>query len=194
MNRDETTRPGAYRAKQAAEYGTYVAVVPIYHDGARAYNAGDPVPVSNVKRHGYLAQGLVCEVDDPVRPLTGREDNCRLSISCRRQFLILGVYGATEPPTLLGTFAHEALALRGEVIVAHRPDVELAYVRAGRDPSQFVAPVIADADTPLKLQCPHHKEDGHDVHPGRLRTELTKADKAHRSAPWCPIERVEVRG
>lgn len=46
-------------AKQAKEYGTYVAVEPIDVDGARAYNAGDPVPVSNVERHGYLKAGLV---------------------------------------------------------------------------------------------------------------------------------------
>lgn len=44
------------------EWGTYVALCPIGHNGALAYNAGDPVPVSNVERHGYLEQGLVGKV------------------------------------------------------------------------------------------------------------------------------------
>lgn len=38
---------------QRTEYGTYVANRPIDVDGARAYNTGDPVPASNVDRHGY---------------------------------------------------------------------------------------------------------------------------------------------
>lgn len=38
---------------QQTEYGTYVANRPIDVNGARAYNVGDPVPVSNVERHGY---------------------------------------------------------------------------------------------------------------------------------------------
>lgn len=40
-------------ASQVAEYGTYVANRPIDANGVRAYNTGDPVPVSNVKAHGY---------------------------------------------------------------------------------------------------------------------------------------------
>jgi hypothetical protein len=43
---------------QRTEYGTYVANRPIDVDGARAYNVGDPVPVSNVERHGYDKQDL----------------------------------------------------------------------------------------------------------------------------------------
>lgn len=39
--------------KQRVEYGTYVANRPINVDGVRAYNTGDPVPVSNVEAHGY---------------------------------------------------------------------------------------------------------------------------------------------
>ena len=39
-----------YREAQRAEYGTYVAVVPIDIDGARAFNVGDAVPVSHVER------------------------------------------------------------------------------------------------------------------------------------------------
>lgn len=38
---------------QRKEYGTYVANRPIDVNGVRAYNTGDPVPVSNVEAHGY---------------------------------------------------------------------------------------------------------------------------------------------
>ncbi len=48
-----------YRAAQEDEWGTYVATAAIDHSGVRAYNVGDPVPVSNVKAHGYADQGLV---------------------------------------------------------------------------------------------------------------------------------------
>lgn len=44
------------------EYGAYVALQPIDHDGVRAYNTGDPVPVSNVELHGYLEAGKVAKV------------------------------------------------------------------------------------------------------------------------------------
>lgn len=37
-----------YRKAQEAEWGTYVATVPIDIHGGRAFNAGDPVPVSHV--------------------------------------------------------------------------------------------------------------------------------------------------
>lgn len=55
-----------YIAKQAVEYGTYVATGPIFHNGARAYNEGDPVPVSNVEEYKYLDQKLVRRVEDPA--------------------------------------------------------------------------------------------------------------------------------
>jgi hypothetical protein len=45
--------------EQTTEYGTYFAVAPIAFNGAPAYNAGDPVPVSNVKKYGYDTDGLV---------------------------------------------------------------------------------------------------------------------------------------
>lgn len=38
-------------AAQEAEYGTYVAAVPIDIGTARAFNVGDPVPVSHITRH-----------------------------------------------------------------------------------------------------------------------------------------------
>lgn len=40
----------ALREAQQAEYGTYVATEPIDILGARAFNVGDPVPVSHVER------------------------------------------------------------------------------------------------------------------------------------------------
>lgn len=50
-----------FRKAQLDEYGTYVAIEPIDHDGARAYNVGDPVPASNVEAHKYDEQGLVAK-------------------------------------------------------------------------------------------------------------------------------------
>lgn len=41
------------------EYGEFIAVEPIDHDGARAYNVGDPVPAANVERWDYLGRKLV---------------------------------------------------------------------------------------------------------------------------------------
>ncbi len=41
------------------DYSQYVAVVPIYVDGALAYRLGDPVPATNVKAHDYESNGLV---------------------------------------------------------------------------------------------------------------------------------------
>jgi len=55
-----------YAAQQAAEWGTYVATTAIFHNGVRACNPGDPVPVSNVEQYGYLEQGLVRETSEPV--------------------------------------------------------------------------------------------------------------------------------
>ena len=39
----------ALRQAQAKEYGTYIAVERINIGGARAFNPGDPVPVSHVE-------------------------------------------------------------------------------------------------------------------------------------------------
>jgi len=51
------------RAEQElAEYSTYVATATILHNGAPAYRAGHPVPVSNVRKFRYDEQGLVKRV------------------------------------------------------------------------------------------------------------------------------------
>ena len=55
-----------FAALQEAEYATYVATAVILVDGARAYNAGDPVPASNVERHDYIALGVVRKATDPA--------------------------------------------------------------------------------------------------------------------------------
>lgn len=47
------------RAEVDAEYGQYVAAQDITFNGVLAYPKGSPVPVSNVKDHGYLTHGLV---------------------------------------------------------------------------------------------------------------------------------------
>jgi hypothetical protein len=41
------------------EYGEFVALAAITHDGALAYNVGDAVPAANVEAWGYLELGLV---------------------------------------------------------------------------------------------------------------------------------------
>lgn len=49
------------RAAQAREYGTYIAAETIDIGGARAFNAGDPVPVSHVK-NGVVDESQVTKV------------------------------------------------------------------------------------------------------------------------------------
>lgn len=46
----EVMTAAQYREALGAEWGTYVATVPIDIDGVRAFNVGDPVPVSHVER------------------------------------------------------------------------------------------------------------------------------------------------
>lgn len=47
---DKPVTAAEYREAQGAEYGTYVATQEININGARAFNPGDPVPVSHVER------------------------------------------------------------------------------------------------------------------------------------------------
>lgn len=47
------------RKEQEAEYGTYVANKPITIRGARAFNEGDPVPVSHVESGTVSADDVV---------------------------------------------------------------------------------------------------------------------------------------
>lgn len=58
------------REAQAKEWGTYVAKAPIDLDGVRAFNAGDPVPVSHVTNN-------IVSKDDVVK--TGTQTAARLA-------------------------------------------------------------------------------------------------------------------
>lgn len=49
------------REALAKEYGTYVALTAINVNGARAFNAGDPVPVSHVV-NGVVGEGQVSKI------------------------------------------------------------------------------------------------------------------------------------
>lgn len=51
-----------YLKAQQAEWGTYVAVVPIFVNGARAFNAGDAVPVSHVEG-GIVPSSSVAKIN-----------------------------------------------------------------------------------------------------------------------------------
>ncbi len=176
------------RGRRGGRVQQYVAVVPIVHNGVRAYNVGYPVPVSNVEKYGYLEQGLVRAIGEPAPPAASTTPILRLSVRCKRRQL-LAVYDV-DPPILLGFFAADVLRLQDADVVAPGPVHLLAWLRAGRAAADFVESVIADAATPLQLWCPNHKQ-GHDLHPGLLRAELSKADKAHQHEPRCSIERVE---
>lgn len=57
----EPTEYDQHLAAQEKEYGTYVATAVITFDGARAFNPGDPVPVSHVKAYRYDEAGLVAK-------------------------------------------------------------------------------------------------------------------------------------
>jgi hypothetical protein len=50
-----------FREAQGEEYGQFVAAQTIFIDGARAFNVGDPVPVSHVER-GVVAADEVKKV------------------------------------------------------------------------------------------------------------------------------------
>lgn len=47
-----------YVAAQKAEWGAYVATEAIDINGARAFNAGDPVPASHVERGVVAAESV----------------------------------------------------------------------------------------------------------------------------------------
>jgi hypothetical protein len=77
---DPTGELAAELARADREYGTYVANQPIFAGNARAYNQGDPVPASNVVRHGYWLNGQVDlvhgrEHDPAVAAPTTTEDD-----------------------------------------------------------------------------------------------------------------------
>lgn len=60
----ESAGVAARRDERLKEYGQWVATEPIFYDGARAFNEGDPVPAANVRRHGYDKTGQVRPVKE----------------------------------------------------------------------------------------------------------------------------------
>jgi hypothetical protein len=54
-----------YQAAQEAEWGQYVATQPIFVDGVRAFNTGDPVPAGHVK-NGLVAKAQVTATEKGV--------------------------------------------------------------------------------------------------------------------------------
>ena len=59
-----------YREAQAAEWGQYVAAEPIFIGGARAFNAGDPVPAAHVN-NGVVRESQV----KAVKPAAEKKGN-----------------------------------------------------------------------------------------------------------------------
>lgn len=63
----------ARRDRQREEYGQFVAVQRIYHNGVLAYTPGRPVPASNVHAHGYDKMGLVKRVGGTTATTKAKE-------------------------------------------------------------------------------------------------------------------------
>lgn len=61
------------RAAQVAEYGKYVAAEAIFIGGARAFNPGDPVPVSHVERGVVDKSQVVGSSTKAAQAVTGQE-------------------------------------------------------------------------------------------------------------------------
>lgn len=62
------------RAEKLEEYGQFVATQQINVGTALAFDVGHPVPVSNVERFGYEAQGVVKRVASPKNARLGITD------------------------------------------------------------------------------------------------------------------------
>lgn len=182
-----------YRTRLVKEYGAYRAITPINVDGVRAFNVGDPVPISHVERFGYDRNGLVVWVGPPAaggRAVAQERDRPRLTVLCggRRLLMVRG----DEPAQLAGTFSARLLVLAGERVLAPRPDLQQGVDRESKDWPGW--PVIADEENPLWLSCRTHRE-GHPLNPSRLRAELSEADRSTRgprrqAVPTCLVSRV----
>jgi hypothetical protein len=71
------------REAQRIEYSTYVALVPIDIGGARAFNVGDPVPVSHVENGSSASRGR--QADDQGRQGSGRRHGAAEVLAARRR-------------------------------------------------------------------------------------------------------------
>jgi hypothetical protein len=180
-----------YAARQAVEWGTYIAARPLFIGGVLAFNPGDAVPVSHVERFGWEQNGLVSRIGElPSR--AGADSSTRvrprLMVLCGRR-VVLRVYEG-EPAELVGNFAGRRLMLDGEhVTLAPRADL----MAMGKDPR--TEPTVADAVSPLHVSC-HSHSAGHELAPALLRSQLRIADRAPRSGkvdPSCSVASVSHR-
>lgn len=116
----------------------------------------------------------------------------RLVVRCGSHVLLTAL-GSREPLNLRGRFTADRLLLLGVIVVTDRPDLDLAYRRAGNhDPRPPT--VVADSARPLQLACSDHPQ-GHDVDPGRLRAEINAVSQtsSSRKVPSCQIGRVAAQ-
>ncbi len=60
-----------FEAAQAKEYGQYVAAETIFIGGARAFNAGDPVPASHIVSGAVAAEQVTAVEAAPVQNKKG---------------------------------------------------------------------------------------------------------------------------
>ncbi|MEI4273940.1 hypothetical protein TEK04_19640 [Klenkia sp. LSe6-5] len=86
----------------------WIALVPIFFRGVRAYNAGDTVPDANVQLHSYDTQGLVQQVTvpDPGGPPADPVD-------LRTAALLADPASATSAAGRAASVSANALALAG---------------------------------------------------------------------------------
>jgi hypothetical protein len=63
----------AFRAKQEAEYGEYVAVEAVNIGGARAFNPGDPVPKGHVDSGVVTKDQVARRSTKAAQAVTGQE-------------------------------------------------------------------------------------------------------------------------
>jgi hypothetical protein len=73
----EPTTADDLRQQLAADYGTYVAVVPIDINGARAFNVGDAVPASHVERQVVASHQVARNTTKAGRAATATSDESK---------------------------------------------------------------------------------------------------------------------
>jgi hypothetical protein len=71
----EPTTVAELKAAIESEYGTYVATQTIHIGGARAFNVGDPVPVSHVKRGVVSAEQVAKATTKSGRAAAGNDES-----------------------------------------------------------------------------------------------------------------------
>ena len=64
-----------YSQALRAEWGAYVALVPIFFEGVRAFNAGDPVPASHVESGLVSTEQVAKTTTKAGRAAAGVDEN-----------------------------------------------------------------------------------------------------------------------